>query len=234
MQHNSPLQIHVSTRFGTAGVKINRHPDECPVCSKGCAPYFQSGYLIKERWNLNWCLQVVYRCPRIECSSLFIAFFRTHSSPIKHCIYAGMAVPQLINPTFFPEPIKKISPLFCEIYDQALTAENMHLDHICGAGYRKSLEFLIKDYLINIKKIPVAKIRDKYLSCCINEDIDNPKIKNTAKRAAWIGNDETHYKRKWRAKDVQDLKLFIQMALGWIESEIAYKKMMISMPEGKK
>ena len=45
--------------------------------------------------------------------------------------------------------ISELSPNFCEIYNQAYIAEQTNLMQICGTGYRKSLEFLIKDYLIS-------------------------------------------------------------------------------------
>ena len=46
----------------------------------------------------------------------------------------------------FDENIKKLSSNFCEIFNQAYVAELMKLNEIAGIGYRKALEFLIKDY----------------------------------------------------------------------------------------
>ena len=37
--------------------------------------------------------------------------------------------------------------MFLTIYNQSLSAEDNNLDQIAGIGYRKALEFLIKDYL---------------------------------------------------------------------------------------
>ena len=48
----------------------------------------------------------------------------------------------------FSQTIKDISPTFESNYNQALCAEQMSLDQICGPGYRKALEYLIKDYLL--------------------------------------------------------------------------------------
>lgn len=41
-----------------------------------------------------------------------------------------------------------ISPRFVTIYEQAMRAAQMGYDELVGMGYRKALEFLIKDYLI--------------------------------------------------------------------------------------
>lgn len=46
----------------------------------------------------------------------------------------------------FDSEIQEISPSFVKIYNQALAAEELNLSEIAGMGYRKSLEFLIKDF----------------------------------------------------------------------------------------
>lgn len=62
----------------------------------------------------------------------------------------------------------------------------------------------------------------------------NDNVKTTAERAAWIGNDETHYARRWEDKDLDDLKTLIELTVHWIEMEIMTKKMLGDMPQGKK
>ena len=47
------------------------------------------------------------------------------------------------------------------------------------------------------------------LAACIKKYIDNTNINTLAKKAAWIGNDETHYVRKHSDRDISDLKKFI-------------------------
>ncbi len=44
-------------------------------------------------------------------------------------------------------------------------------------------------------------------------------LREIAKRAAWLGNDETHYVRKWEGKDLEDLKRLISLTIHWIEME---------------
>lgn len=74
-------------------------------------------------------------------------------------------------------------------------------------GYRKSLEFLIKDYAIAFHPDKETDIVKSQLSPCINEYIDNKRIKSLATASAWIGNDETHYTRKHEDYNVEHLKL---------------------------
>ena len=40
-----------------------------------------------------------------------------------------------------------------------------------------------------------------------------------AKGAVWIGNDETHYVRKWIDKDISDMKRLIDLTLYWMNFE---------------
>lgn len=66
------------------------------------------------------------------------------------------------------------------------------------------------------------------------ELVPNLQVKTTAKRATWLGNDETHYVRKWADKDLSDLKLLLDLTIHWIAAEILTKKFEASMPDPKK
>lgn len=131
----------------------------------------------------------------------------------------------------FNSDIQDISESFCEIYNQAYTAQQLNLTQICGVGYRKALEYLIKDYIIFNKPEDKETILKKALGKCISEDIDSDNIKNVAARATWLGNDETHYIRKWEDKDITDLINTIDLTLHWIEAEIKTKRLLEQMPE---
>lgn len=108
-----------------------------------------------------------------------------------------------------------------------------HRRQICGMGYRKALEFLIKDYLISLKPDDADKIKKTALGKCI-DDINNPNIKELARRATWLGNRETHYIRKWDGKDIHDLKNLIDLTCSYIVAECKAKKYLQEMPEEKK
>jgi hypothetical protein len=49
------------------------------------------------------------------------------------------------------------------------------------------------------------------LANCLSQYIDNVNIKSIGHRAIWLGNDETHYVRKWETKDLGDLKKLIDI-----------------------
>ena len=95
------------------------------------------------------------------------------------------------------------------------------------------MEFLIKDYLISENPDDKETIRAKPLGQCINDDVADPNIKSVSERATWLGNDETHYVRKWSGKDVGDLKSLIALSVHWIEAALLTKKLIHEMPDPK-
>jgi hypothetical protein len=100
---------------------------------------------------------------------------------------------------------------------------------ICGVGYRKALKFLIKDYLIKQRPSDEEVIKAAPLGACIRNYVNDSHVKEVAKRAVWLGNDETHYLRVWVDKDVQDLKRLIALVTHWIEAEYLTKEFIESM-----
>lgn len=77
----------------------------------------------------------------------------------------------------FDENITKLSPQFDKIYNQALAAESSGLDEIAGLGYRKALEFIVKDFAIYKHPDKTEEIKKLPLSQCINKYIDNTILK---------------------------------------------------------
>ena len=120
----------------------------------------------------------------------------------------------------FNESIENLSPTFCDIYNQSSSAETYNLNQIAGMGYRKALEFLIKDYCIYRHNNDEQKIKSMFLSQVIEKYVDSDKIKNLSKVSAWLGNDETHYVKKFDDKDINDLKKFINATVYFISYDL--------------
>ena len=162
------------------------------------------------------------RCPVHNCGSLFIL----RRLPIEDVFVPNAPVSKVD----FSKIIDEVSHDFVVIYNEAYAAEQMSLSDICGVGYRKALEFLIKDYVTKDKDgDEVVDIRKTALAKCIDKYVKNDRIKEVAKRAVWLGNDETHYVRKWEGKDVNDLKGIIHLTVLWIEQEIATDRLLKEM-----
>jgi hypothetical protein len=200
-------------------------PDLCPICHSHIDPKYISAVLCGKNEHEYKSLQLVFQCTKSSCNNIFISTYfggfdsyeYSKSEPIK---------PEKIS---FNEAIQTLSPDFINIYNQAIAAESLGLTEIIGIGLRKSLEFLIKDYLISKHPEHEDKIKKSLLGKCIQDYIDEPNIKVCAERATWLGNDETHYVRKWDDKDIEDLRKLINLTVYWIgyiyETEKYHKEM---------
>ena len=213
-----------------AGVEISGEPDACPLCNTGIQPVAQELETLDRHANV---VERVFRCPRESCQRLFLAYYRI--APNSSTYYYHSSLPIELKDRIFSEELKKISPDYCSICNEAHKVELLGYLQVCGPGYRKALEFLIKDF-VSQGKTPEqrADIQAIQLAPCIKKYVNDTRLKATAERAAWLGNDETHYVRKWEDKDLQDLKKFIKLTEYWIESEHLTQESVAQMPAGKK
>jgi hypothetical protein len=197
-------------------------PNECPYCNKHIIPAFISDYID----NSQYYLYATLLCSNTDCDEPFIALYSREDRLDYY--YKRLTKHSVISETFSPE-ITEISPMFTQIFNEAYFAEQNNLLEICGVGYRKSLEFLIKDYLITLFPDKENEIKKSTISNCIKTFVEDSRLKSTASRAIWLGNDHTHYEKKWTDKDLNDLKTLIKLTINWIESEILTKKFNESM-----
>jgi len=222
---------------GNAGqIEIDERPDTCPICGRGMKPRFLCAYGKGPWYEYSSWLHVCWACSFKDCQKTFISIYK---NPYGRRSYGGDSVylqgsGLLIyrRPKEFKESVVKISPLFEVIYNQSKIAEDNRLDQIVGPGYKKALEFLVKDYLKHIKAESVGKIEEMWLGTAIGK-IPSNEVKLCASRAAWLGNDESHYHRAWKDKDIENLKDLIELTVDWIamnELTIKYEK---DMPDGK-
>jgi hypothetical protein len=223
------MTINVITNDNRGAWQIYAHADQCPICHHKVTP---RALWVKKRSPIDGAeLEIVYECPNLKCDELFIGYFSRASTQGPIRLYQTRPFSPVS--VALPQPIHDISPTFCVIYDEAHQAEEFGLTQICGVGYRKAIEFLIKDYMINAHQKDRASIEGTALGQCIEKYVTDPKIKEVAKRATWLGNDETHYKRLWIDKDLGDLKTLITLVLHWIEAERLTEEALASMPAKK-
>jgi len=217
---------------GEIPIEINvKNIDYCPICHKGVEPININNYLIGSNSDI---LQRIYRCPRNQCGRIFLANYV--KSPNRTYYFKNLE-PREHKEPLLPELLKENFPDFCEIYNQAMIADERNLKEIAGIGLRKSLEFLIKGFIIknlesdNNNTENIDKVKKSFLGLCIKEYIDDPIIKRRAERAAWLGNDETHFFRKWPEKDLTDLKKLLEITTSSIQTHLLDKKYQKEMEE---
>ncbi len=195
---------------------------KCPVCGVAYASPPLSSHFILTEDDLEFDARIssIYFCPHCEyCFLVNYLVERESCTGIFSSIY-----PTPEQTTDFPEQIKNLSPQFVKIYHESEQAESAGLTEICGMGYRKALEFLIKDYAIHQNPELVDEIKAQPLAKCINKYINIESIVTLAERSAWIGNDETHYVRKHNNLDFNDMKLFIAAAVHFMSMNLIVEK----------
>lgn len=193
---------------------------KCPCCGIATSPTFLQGFAIlhPDLLHMIYAYIALY-CP--SCHVIYSARYignRGTSSLGLESIFPKQATQ--IN---FSDNIHNLSPMFVSLYNQAAQAETkIEINGLAGIGYRKALEYLIKDYLIKMKHQDKDAIIKMDLGNCVNK-LDG-QIKNIAKASIWIGNDETHYFRKNPEYDIEDLKSFINTLIHFIEIDFAVNK----------
>lgn len=201
-------------------------PNKCPHCHKSIKPEIKSMSsvsLINETFGIL-----------LQCTSCYNYMFQAYN------FNRGYSEASKINYSYTNSPLEIDIPKeldvfskFKDIYIQALTAEIYGLDEITGISFRKSLEFLVKDYLIEVLNENAEEIAKLPLFAAINK-IDSVRIKNLAIAASWIGNDQTHYERRYEDKEVSDMKFFIKALLHFIASELSAIEASKFIAENKK
>ena len=180
---------------------IDRLPTECPICGTTIvAQFFTPGFVARDL------LELFARCVSATCFRSFISLYlldrgRSQGQRQDYFVFQR-SIPVEAKSIAVSADVAKISPSFVRILAQSRLAEEHGLDEIAGPGYRKALEFLIKDYAISLQTDEPAKdeIRKIQLGNVIAKYLDGEKLPIVSKRAAWLGNDETHYERRWAGK----------------------------------
>ena len=212
-------------------------PSVCPMCHYAIDPRLLSGYFVHEPMCFScdekYTVYILFFC--MHCQRVFLAKYpavlkRTSSTDLE-AGYISHLYPAIADNTKFSEYICDLSPVFVKTYNQSQIAEAEELTEIAGGGYRRAVEFLVKDYLCH--KFPEDKeaIKTELLGQAIKR-IEDPRIKVLSERSTWLGNDEVHYTRKHEDFGVEDMKEFINALLHYIESELVFEKA-LSVPPKK-
>lgn len=215
-------------------------PNRCPMCHHLAVFNNTIGVTVKQNE-----LQALFQCPNRQCVSYFVAYYELRNNRWE----IDDLKPSNLVPVEFSDAIKSISLDFVAIYQEAYVAKEAKLKQIAGPGYRKAFEFLIKDYAKHLAphekfeegvteaekqqeiQNRIKKIETSFSGDVVNKYIGDPRIQAVAKRALWLGNDETHYLRKWQQHDINDLVTLIDLTIHWIEIEQQSEKYRVEMPE---
>lgn len=194
----------------------------CPLCLTSLNGEFMSANLVSSDPSHPLLsesrLYVSHYCD--SCGRGFLGVYSEEGVKSEDIFALDFCAPQKDSQKKWPKEIQGTFNEFVVIYDEAWQAELQGLTNICGMGYRKALERLIKDYLINIAGNDAKEIAGMSLGKCIKDKIDNPKIQIVASRSAWLGNDHSHYQTRFEEFNLNDLKSLIDAVAYWISIEI--------------
>jgi len=170
-----------------------------------------------------------WKCSNDKCYRIFIANYKLNGQEFKFTRFLN----GLPKGPDWPKPIldlKSGNPKnteqgeqtrFIKTYLQSLVAENNGLDELAGMGYRKAIEYLVKDWAIQTKPEDKQKIESSWLGGVIN-DYYTGDLKEILERATWLGNDQAHYNKIFEEYDLDILKELIELIM--VELDRQYKK----------
>ncbi len=159
-------------------------------------------------------------CTNDSCNKIFLAIFKEVDDNL---IFARFLNGFPKGPDW-PKPIidlkdgdsinaaKPTETRFIKTYLQSLVAENEGLDEIAGMGFRKAIEYLVKDWAIKNKPEDKEKIKNAWLGEIIKTYYTGD-LKDILERATWLGNDQAHYKKLFEEFDTTILKELIQLIM---------------------
>lgn len=194
-------------------------PKHCPHCDTSVSNEPIKTIVYYEQYLQNQAYSIHY-CP--SCNHIFFSLAHADDfSRYPHSYSCVSTFPHRQIENQFADSISAKFPNFINIYNQALNAENESLNDIAGMGFRKALEFLIKDYAIFRNPEKEDEISKMSLSSCINTYIDNPKLVTLSKASSWLGNDQVHYFKKHDDYDTVHLKSYIEAIAYYISCELS-------------
>ena len=122
-----------------------------------------------------------------------------------------------IDSELLPPEFNIISENFIKIYNQARTASKLGNFELACIGYRTSIEFLLKDFLIKVRNLDETKISKMKLADVISY-FQNEEIAVSSDVVRIFGNDKTHYIAKYNF-DIQQVELYLSFLMDSIRKE---------------
>ena len=215
-------KIKINNKYTISVYKTSK----CNYCNKGIDLIFCKSFIADFYSEKILC--VLYKCP--ICQQLIICKYNLQlglydtmlGGPIPPFeTLGGSGVSQE-----FSSEINELSPSFIKIFNDAYRAEQVGLTEVVGLGYRRAFEFLIKDYAIGKENDEAKKenIKKMQLSQVVNTYFPDGEVKDLLVRAAWIGNDFSHYESRHLNIKLEDLRQLVLISVSKIDESIKTRK----------
>lgn len=200
-------------------------PNICPHCHVTNNPSQRFTQATKDSDNTD-CNLSIWLCANAKCNKLFAVLYKIEDGKPKLMRFLN-GFPK--GPDW-PKPIAELKSgngdeanksKFIKTYLQSLEAESYGLDELSGMGYRKAIEYLVKDWAIQNNPEEIEKIETSWLGAVIKGYYEGD-LKEILERATWLGNDQAHYNRLFKEFDIDVLKELIDLIM--VELDRQYKK----------
>lgn len=201
-------------------IKLN-DPNLCPHCHEINNPHHRWHTLTKDVDNKT-VFVTAWQCSNNDCQKIFLVLFEktgTQKFESRRFLNGRPKGPD------WPKPIRDLkngktidgeSPQdskFIKTYLQSLEAEMHGLDELAGMGFRKAIEYLVKDWAIQNNPDDKDKIvEDLWLGQVIKEHYEGD-LRDILERATWLGNDQSHYNQLFEEYDIEALKELIGLIM---------------------
>lgn len=185
------------------------YPEMCPVCHTRVRPDFVYGHMDD---SSDQYFSVLFSC---SCGEIFMSkYLLGYSCYEKYGSSYIRSIPDGFQGEQFNVRIQAISKDFVEVYNQSLEAELLGLKAICGAGYRKAIEYLVKSYCSLLDSENEEQIWNESLGATINR-IEDKRMRALYFATKEIGNDQTHTVIKL-SEGIPEMKEYIQALVAYI------------------
>lgn len=197
-------------------------PIVCPHCSSALQPIITDYRLLVYDDCADRLLVISYKG-----NCCFKSFYATYEYSKRNAKLLDV-FPHL-KPTVLPKNIIDLSPRFASLYEQSYTAEqNGHVE-LAGSGYRNAIEVLIKDFAIKKLNAPSDEVCGIKLYDAIGKYLKEVNIDTSAADVVRVlGNDYTHYERKYDDIDFIVVKKYLEIFLQQIETKLLLMEPIVS------
>ncbi len=112
------------------------------------------------------------------------------------------------------------SPRFADLYKQSYMCYTNQQFDLAAMGFRSALECLVKDFAIEFLNIPKDEVIKKSLFQAIAEYLKDVELVKSADVVRMLGNDYTHYQRKFTDHDIETLKDYMDILCALLKYKI--------------
>ncbi len=196
-------------------------PNICPHCHVANDPNEKWQTLTQDTDDTPSVISA-WECANNECRKIFMVLHKKKSNKnnfgfegFLNGLPKGPDWPEPISELIDGQKINSESPQdskFIKTYLQSLEAEMHGLDEIAGMGFRKAIEYLVKDWAIQNNPNNKEKIEGLWLGGVIKNYYEDD-LKDILERATWLGNDQSHYNKLFEDYNVDDLKELIDLIM---------------------